>query len=157
MKKHDSEFMREAIRLSVENISNNGGPFGAVIVKDGEIIARGTNRVTSSNDPTAHAEIVAIREAAKKLNNFDLSGCTIYTSCEPCPMCLSAIYWARIDSVFYGNTKNDAKKIGFDDSFIYNEIKLPIEKRAIKTTQLLRDEAIEGFRKWEELEDKTEY
>ncbi|HCY00877.1 MAG TPA: tRNA-specific adenosine deaminase [Bacteroidales bacterium] len=149
--------MREAIRLSVENIGNNGGPFGAVIVKDNAIIARGTNRVTSSIDPTAHAEIVAIREAATKLNNFDLSGCAIYTSCEPCPMCLSAIYWARIDRVFYGNTKDDAKKIGFDDSFIYDEIKLPIEKRTITTTQLLRDEAIEGFRKWEELEDKTEY
>ncbi|MDD3893256.1 MAG: nucleoside deaminase [Bacteroidales bacterium] len=149
--------MREAIRLSVKNIANNGGPFGAVIVKDNTIIARGTNRVTSSIDPTAHAEIVAIREAATKLNNFDLSGCTIYTSCEPCPMCLSAIYWARIDRVFYGNTKDDAKRIGFDDSFIYDEIKLPIEKRAITTTQLLRDEAIKGFRKWEELEDKTEY
>jgi len=157
MKNHNNEFMREAIRLSVKNIANNGGPFGAVIVKDNTIIARGTNRVTSSIDPTAHAEIVAIREAATKLNNFDLSGCTIYTSCEPCPMCLSAIYWARIDRVFYGNTKDDAKRIGFDDSFIYDEIKLPIEKRAITTTQLLRDEAIKGFRKWEKLEDKTEY
>lgn len=157
MKNSNIEFMREAIRLSIENISDKGGPFGAVIVKDGEIIAKGTNRVTSSNDPTAHAEIVAIREASKNLNNFNLSGCTIYTSCEPCPMCLSAIYWARIDRVFYGNTKIDAKKIGFDDSFIYDEIKLSIEKRSIETTQLLRDEAIKGFKKWEEIEDKTDY
>lgn len=150
-------FMREAIKLSLDNININGGPFGAVIVKDGEIIARGANRVTAINDPTAHAEIVAIREAAKKLNNFNLSGCTIYTSCEPCPMCLSAIYWARIDRIFFGNTKVDAKNIGFDDSFIYDEIKLPIEKRKIKTQQLLRDEAIKGFKKWEEFEGKIEY
>ncbi|HDP54185.1 MAG TPA: nucleoside deaminase [Bacteroidetes bacterium] len=149
--------MREAIRLSIENISNNGGPFGAVIVKNGEIIARGVNRVTSTTDPTAHAEVVAIREAAKKLNNFNLSGCTIYTSCEPCPMCLSAIYWAHIDRIYYGNTKTDAKNIGFDDSFIYDEIKLPVEQRTIETTQLLRDEAIEGFKKWEQFEDKIEY
>jgi len=157
MERTDSEFMREAIRLSIENISNNGGPFGAVIVKNGEIIARGVNRVTSTTDPTAHAEVVAIREAAKKLNNFNLSGCTIYTSCEPCPMCLSAIYWAHIDRIYYGNTKTDAKNIGFDDSFIYDEIKLPVEQRTIETTQLLRDEAIEGFKKWEQFEDKIEY
>jgi guanine deaminase len=156
MDNHET-FMREAIKLSLENISNNGGPFGAVIVKNNEIIAKGTNRVTASNDPTAHAEVVAIREAAKKLNSYNLSGCTIYTSCEPCPMCLSAIYWARIDCIFYGNTKTDAKNIGFDDSFIYDEIKLPIEMRKIKTTQVLRDEAITGFRKWEEFEGKTEY
>jgi tRNA(Arg) A34 adenosine deaminase TadA len=156
MDNHDF-FMKEAIKLSLDNINSNGGPFGAVIVKDGEIIAKGANRVTAINDPTAHAEIVAIREAAKKLNNFNLSGCTIYTSCEPCPMCLSAIYWARIDRIFFGNTKADAKNIGFDDSFIYDEIKLPIEKRKIKTQQMLRDEAIEGFKKWEEFEGKIEY
>lgn len=156
MDNHDF-FMKEAIKLSLDNIKNNGGPFGAVIVKDGEIIARGTNRVTAINDPTAHAEIMAIREAAKKFNNFNLTGCTIYTSCEPCPMCLSAIYWARIDKIFFGNTKADARKIGFDDSFIYDEIKLPIEMRKIKTQQLLRDEAIEGFKKWDEFEGKIEY
>lgn len=156
MKSNDF-FMREAIKLSKDNIKNNGGPFGAVIVKDNEIIAKGMNRVTSLNDPTAHAEVVAIREAAAKLNSYNLSGCTIYTSCEPCPMCLSAIYWARIDRIYYGNTKIDAKNIGFDDSFIYDEIKLPIEKRSVITTQLLRDEAIEGFKIWESYEDKIEY
>ena len=157
MERTDNEFMREAIRLSIDNISNHGGPFGAVIVKNGEIIARGMNRVTSTTDPTAHAEIVAIREASKKLNNFNLSGCTIYTSCEPCPMCLSAIYWAHIDRIYFGNTKTDAKNIGFDDSFIYDEIKLPVKQRTIETTQLLRDEAIEGFKKWEQFDDKIEY
>lgn len=156
MENHDF-FMREAINLSIKNIKNNGGPFGAIIVKGNEIIARGMNRVTALNDPTAHAEIVAIREAAKELNTFNLSGCTIYTSCEPCPMCLSAIYWARIDRIFYGNTKVDAKNIGFDDSFIYDEIALPIEMRKIKTTQLLRDEAIVGFKEWESFDEKIEY
>jgi guanine deaminase len=156
VKIHD-DFMREAIKLSVENISYGGGPFGAIIVKDGEIIARGVNRVTINNDPTAHAEVMAIREAAQKLNDFNLSGCTIYTSCEPCPMCLSAIYWARIDNIYFGNTKIDAKNIGFDDSFIYDEIELPMEKRKIKTAQLLRDEAIVGFMKWENFEGKLEY
>lgn len=157
MEEKHKEYMQEAIKLSLENIDNNGGPFGAVIVKDGEIIAKGANRVTCSNDPTAHAEVVAIREAAKTLNDFNLSGCTIYTSCEPCPMCLAAIYWARIDRIFYGNTKTDAKKIGFDDSFIYDEIKLPVEKRSIQTAQLLENEAIKGFKKWETFEGKTEY
>jgi tRNA(Arg) A34 adenosine deaminase TadA len=154
----DSEkFMMEAIRLSVENVDSGGGPFGAVIVKDGKIIARGVNRVTSQNDPTAHAEVTAIREASKILNTFSLQGCEIYTSCEPCPMCLAAIYWARIDRIYYGNTKVDAKNIGFDDSFIYEEIEKPIDKRVIKTVQLLRDEAIQAFRKWDGLEGKTEY
>jgi tRNA(Arg) A34 adenosine deaminase TadA len=149
--------MREAIKISLENIDKGGGPFGAVIVKDGKIIAKGVNRVTPNIDPTAHAEVMAIREAAKNLNDFNLSGCTIYTSCEPCPMCLSAIYWARIDNIYYGNTKIDAKNIGFDDSFIYDEIELPIEKRKIKTHQILRNEAIEGFKKWENFEGKLEY
>ena len=111
----DEQFMREAIKLSIDNIDDLGGPFGAVIVKDGKIISKGANKVTSTNDPTAHAEVVAIREASRKLNTYNLKGCTIYTSCEPCPMCLSAIYWARIDKIFFGNTKTDAKNIGFDD------------------------------------------
>ena len=149
--------MKEAIKLSIENVEKGGGPFGAVIVKDGEIIARGANRVTSSNDPTAHAEVTAIREAAKALNTFNLKGCEIYTSCEPCPMCLAAIYWARIDRIYFGNTKTDAKNIGFDDSFIYEEIEKPINKRSIQTTQLLRDEALQAFRKWDKLEGKVEY
>lgn len=149
--------MREAIRLSIKNIDEDGGPFGAVIVKNEKIIATGTNRVTANNDPTAHAEIMAIRTAAQKINSFDLSGCTIYTSCEPCPMCLAAIYWARIDYIFYGNTKLDAKNIGFDDSFIYDEIALTSDKRSIKTTQLIRNEAIVGFERWSEFEGKTEY
>lgn len=151
------DFMREAIALSVENVKNGGGPFGAVIVKDGEIIARGVNRVTSNCDPTAHAEVSAIREAAAKLKRFDLSGCDIYTSCEPCPMCLGAIYWARLDRMFYGNTKTDAKNIGFDDSFIYDEIDLRIEDRRLKSQQLLSEEAIKAFEDWENNTDKIPY
>lgn len=151
------DFMREAIALSVENVKNGGGPFGAVIVKDGEIIARGVNRVTSNCDPTAHAEVSAIREAAAKLKRFDLSGCDIYTSCEPCPMCLGAIYWARLDRMFYGNTKTDAKNIGFDDSFIYDEIDLRIEDRRLKSQQLLPEEAIKAFEDWENNTDKIPY
>ena len=154
--KHE-EYMREAIRLSIENIKQGGGPFGAVIVKDGQIIATGTNRVTATCDPTAHAEVSAIRQAAKALNSFDLSGCDIYTSCEPCPMCLGAIYWAHIDRMFYGNTKTDAKNIGFDDSFIYDEIDLRIEDRRLKAQQLLPEEAIKAFQAWEIDTDKTPY
>lgn len=154
--KHE-EYMREAIRLSIENIKQGGGPFGAVIVKDGQIIATGTNRVTATCDPTAHAEVSAIRDAAKKLNTFDLSGCDIYTSCEPCPMCLGAIYWAHIDRMFYGNTKTDAKNIGFDDSFIYDEIDLRIEDRRLKAQQLLPEEAIKAFQAWENDTDKIPY
>ena len=150
-------FMRKAIELSIQNVNNHGGPFGAVIVKDGQIIATGVNRVTSINDPTAHAEVMAIRAAAQKLKDFNLSGCTIYTSCEPCPMCLSAIYWARIDKIFYGNTKIDAKKIGFDDSFIYEEIEKPTDQRSIATQQILHSEALAGFKRWEEFEGKTDY
>jgi tRNA(Arg) A34 adenosine deaminase TadA len=151
------EFMREAVQLSIENIHNGGGPFGAVIVKDGAIIGRGVNRVTSHNDPTAHAEVMAIREASANLGNFDLSGCEIYTSCEPCPMCLGAIYWARLSKIYYGNTKMDAAHIGFDDKFIYEELELPLSKRKVAAIQFLNEEAIAAFRLWEEKTDKTEY
>lgn len=151
------EFMLEAIRLSKENIDNGGGPFGAVIVKDRKIIAKGVNKVTVNNDPTAHAEVTAIREAAKVLNNFDLSGCEIYTSCEPCPMCLGAIYWSRLDKIYYGNTKVDAKNIGFDDAFIYDEILVPLKNRKLPISQLFQAEALEAFKKWSLKEDKTEY
>lgn len=157
MEEKQNNFMREAIALSIENVHNNGGPFGAVIVKNGEIIARGVNRVTANNDPTAHAEISAIRAAAAKLNTFDLSGCEIFSSCEPCPMCLGAIYWARLDKIYYGNTKTDAALIGFDDSFIYEELDKSFDKRSITTVQLLKNEAVKGFRAWEQKADKTEY
>ncbi len=134
MKEFDRKFMLDAIQLSKQNINEGGGPFGAIIVKEGQIIATGVNRVTNENDPTAHAEVKAIREACNKLKTFDLSGCTIYTSCEPCPMCLGAIYWAHIDKVFYGNNKSDARNIGFDDSFIYDELELPINKPLVSKT-----------------------
>ena len=150
-------FMRKAIDLSIESVKNGGGPFGAVIVKDGKIIAQASNSVTKNNDPTAHAEVNAIRIATKKLNNFDLSGCEIYSSCEPCPMCLGAIYWAKIDKLYFANTKIDAKNIGFDDSFIYDEIALSYDKRKLKTTQILQNEAIKAFEEWENLENKIEY
>jgi len=153
----NKKFMRKAIALSLKNIENGGGPFGAVIVKDGKIVATGVNRVTTSIDPTAHAEVNAIRKAAKKLGTFDLSGCEIYTSCEPCPMCLGAVYWARLDKMYYGNTKTDAKKIGFDDSFIYDEIDLKPENRRLQSVQLLPDEAIKAFESWENSTDKIEY
>ena len=151
------EFMRRAIALSVDNVKNGGGPFGAVIVKDNEIIATGVNRVTASCDPTAHAEVSAIRNASAKLGTFNLSGCEIYTSCEPCPMCLSAIYWARIDKIWFANTKTDAKNIGFDDSFIYDEVSKPLEERKIPIKQFLRNEGLEAFKLWTEKTDKTEY
>ena len=150
-------FMLEAIKISIENVKNNGGPFGAVIVKNGEIIARGVNRVTNNNDPTAHAEVNAIREAAAHLKSFDLSDCEIYTSCEPCPMCLGAIYWARLSKIYFANTKTDAKNIGFDDSFIYTEIEKPYQKRVIPTIQLMRNEALVAFNNWDSKEDKIEY
>ncbi|MBK6835067.1 MAG: nucleoside deaminase [Bacteroidetes bacterium] len=151
-------FMREAIKLSLDNMrAGNGGPFGAVIVKDGKIIARGFNKVTSTNDPTAHAEVVAIREACKALGSFQLDGCEIYTSCEPCPMCLGAIYWARPDKMYYANTKVDAANIGFDDQFIYEEIELDLDKRKLPTEQLLQEEAIEAFKEWQSKTDKIEY
>lgn len=152
-----NDFMREAIALSLKNIDNGGGPFGAVIVKNGEIIARGANRVTADNDPTAHAEVSAIRIAARTLRTFDLSGCEIYTSCEPCPMCLGAIYWARLDKIYYGNNKTDAQNIGFDDSFIYDELDLKAEDRKLPSEELLHNEAIKAFEKWENKTDKTEY
>lgn len=154
----NTDFMREAIRLSVENVLlRKGGPFGCVIVKDGKIIARGTNEVTSSNDPTAHAEMVAIRNACKELGTFQLNGCEIYTSCEPCPMCLSAIYWARADRIWFANSKTDAAKIDFDDHFIYEEIAKPIEDRKIPAKEFLKEEGLEGFETWMRFEGKTRY
>ena len=153
----DRKFMQMAIDLSVENVANGGGPFGAVIVRDGEIIATGTNRVTANNDPTAHAEVSAIRAACAKVGNFKLEGCTCYTSCEPCPMCLSAIYWAHIDRIYYGNTQYDAKAIDFDDSFIYTQLSLQPAERSIPAERLLGDEAIAAFNKWRDKEDKIEY
>lgn len=157
MSEKDNLFIKRAIELSLESVKRGGGPFGAVITKNGEVVSESSNQVTILNDPTAHAEISAIREAARKLNTFDLSGCEIYASCEPCPMCLGAIYWARIDRVFFANTRDDAENIGFDDSFIYEEISRPIKERKIKFKQLLRDEALEAFRAWEEYENKVEY
>lgn len=154
---NEQDFIREAIRLSVENVRNGGGPFGAVIVKDGQIVASGVNRVTDQNDPTAHAEVNAIRTACEALQTFDLTGCEIYSSCEPCPMCLGAIYWARLSKLVFANTKNDARDINFDDSFIYDEIALPFEKRNLKTTTMLRNEALEAFRLWDSKTDKTPY
>ena len=152
------KFMREAIRLSIENVqSGNGGPFGTVIVKNGNIIASGVNKVTQSNDPTAHAEIVAIRSACETLGTFQLVGCEIYCSCEPCPMCLGAIYWARPDRIYFANTKEDAADINFDDNFIYNELDVSISQRKLPTTQLLRDEAQMAFTQWRESTAKTEY
>jgi tRNA(Arg) A34 adenosine deaminase TadA len=151
-------FMREAIRLSVENVkSGSGGPFGAIVVKDGKIVARGTNQVTATNDPTAHAEVVAIREACSALKSFQLDGCDLYASCEPCPMCLGAIYWARPDRVFFAAAKSDASEAGFDDSFIYNELPRPFAQRKIPMTQFMRDVAKEAFEAWKKLEKKVQY
>jgi tRNA(Arg) A34 adenosine deaminase TadA len=155
--KHNS-FMARAIQLSLENIrSGRGGPFAAVVVKDGKIIAEGANCVTSTNDPTAHAEVVAIREACKSLRMFELKGCEIYTTCEPCPMCLGAIYWARPERVYFANTAADASKAGFDDSLIYEEIPRPHAERKIPLIPMMREEALEAFRAWESKVDKTEY
>lgn len=156
--KKDREFIERAIKLSEKGMDNNaGGPFGAVIVKDDKIIAEGYNQVTSSNDPTAHAEIVAIREACKNLNSFQLDGCIIYTSCEPCPMCLGAIYWARPSAVYYACTKEDAAEVGFDDDFIYKEIDAGMENRSIKFINLNREEGKEIFKKWAAKEERTDY
>lgn len=150
--------MQEAIKLAMENVkSGNGGPFGAVIVKDGKIIAKGANSVTSANDPTAHAEVMAIRNACKALGSFQLDGCDIYTSCEPCPMCLGAIYWARPRKIYFACNKNDAAKANFDDSFIYDEINVPVSLRKIPTIQMMRDEGLEVFKAWMGKEDKIEY
>lgn len=153
----NERFMLEAIRLSEENVMNGGGPFGAVVVKDNRIVGRGVNRVTTNQDPTAHAEVMAIREAAQHLKTFDLSGCFIYTSCEPCPMCLGAIYWARLSGIYYGNTKADAAKIGFDDQFIYEELDRAVSKRSIPFVPLMRDVSVNAFNMWAEKEDKIEY
>ena len=153
----DEKFMQQAIDLSIENVANGGGPFGAVIVRNREVIATGTNRVTATCDPTAHAEVSAIRAACAKLGVFKLTGCTIYTSCEPCPMCLSAIYWAGINRICYGNTKEDAKAIDFDDSFIYDQLELSYNERSIKCEHFMRAEAMKAFRKWAEKEDKIPY
>ncbi|MCK8621211.1 nucleoside deaminase [Prevotella sp. E13-27] len=153
----DKQFMREAIRLADESVKHGGGPFGAVIVKDGEIIAGSSNSVTIDHDPTAHAEVNTIRQACQKLGTFDLSGCTIYTSCEPCPMCLGAIYWAHIDRIFYGNTRKDARDIDFADDFIYEELDRPLDERTVPIINLLRDEALNSFRLWTEKTDKTVY
>lgn len=153
-----NEFMQEAIRLSIENVtSGKGGPFGAVIVKDGKIIASGANGVTSTNDPTAHAEVVAIRNACKELGTFQLDGCEIYTSCEPCPMCLGAIYWARPDKMYFANTKKDAANIQFDDQFIYEELEIPYQNRKLATEQMMREEALEAFQLWSKSIAKIEY
>lgn len=150
--------MKEAIDLSREHMQGgHGGPFGAVIVKDGKVIGRGWNKVTSSNDPTAHAEVSAIRDACTNTNDFSLNGAIIYTSCEPCPMCLAAIYWARIEKIYYSNTRRDAAGIDFDDEFLYQEVAKPLEERSIPTDQICRDEAIKVFEEWSSKSDKTSY
>jgi guanine deaminase len=157
MSNHE-KFMRMAIDLSEYNVKEGmGGPFGAVIVKDGMVVARSANKVVPNNDPTAHAEVSAIRLACQELETFSLAGCEIYTSCEPCPMCLGAIYWARIDKIYYANTKVDAAAIGFDDAFIYEELACKMEQRKLPIVQLMRDEAMSAFKLWRETEGKTEY
>ncbi len=155
-RKH-KEYMELAIRTSEQNVKKGGGPFGAVVVKEGNVIASAGNRVTIDNDPTAHAEILALRQAAESLGTYDLSGCTIYSSCEPCPMCLGAIYWSRIDALYYANTKEDAKSFGFDDSMIYEEIAKPVEKRNLPSEQMMHKEALNAFKMWNEKSDKTKY
>ena len=151
------EFMRRAIQLSLESVKHGGGPFGAVIVKEGKIIAEAANRVTLDNDPTAHAEVNAIRQAARSLGRFDLSGCDIYTSCEPCPMCLGAIYWAHLDHIYYGCNRRDAADAGFDDEFIYKELSLAPAERQKMMEVLLPDESLAAFRMWKEKKDKKRY
>ena len=151
------DFMRQAIALAVENVEKGGGPFGAVIVKDGKVIATGTNRVTPNNDPTAHAEVCAIRAACTKLGTFNLGGCVLYTSCEPCPMCLGAIYWAHIDKIYYGANQHDAAAVDFDDSFIYRELELKQEQRHKPMENILHDEALAPFKAWGVKSDKVEY
>lgn len=154
----DNRFMDRAIQLSIDNVhSGRGGPFGAVVVKDGNIVGEGTNQVTSTNDPTAHAEVLAIREACEKLGVFDLEGCEIYTSCEPCPMCLGAIYWAHLSRVYFANAAADASKIGFDDSLIYRELAQPHSQRKIPMIQIMREGASAAFRAWEARPDKIAY
>lgn len=155
MEKRD--LMRRAIALSEESVKNGGGPFGAVIARNGEIIAEASNKVTIDCDPTAHAEVSAIRLASKRLGTFDLSGCEIYTSCEPCPMCLGAIYWAHLDRIYYANNRSDAAAIGFDDDFIYKELELKLEDRSTPIINLMRAEAMKAFSMWQDKDDKTEY
>ena len=153
----NNKFMLRAIDLSLKSVNSDGGPFGCVIVKNNSIIAEGSNQVTKNNDPTAHGEIVAIREACRKLNNFNLNGYELYSTCEPCPMCLSAIYWARIDKIYYANTREDAQKIDFDDSLIYSEFKKNIDERKIPMIQMMRDEALKAFELWDKKQDKVKY
>jgi tRNA(Arg) A34 adenosine deaminase TadA len=158
MGKREEQFMQMAVRLSREGMDKgNGGPFGSIVVKDNEVIGKGYNSVLSDHDPTAHAEIIAIRDACNRLNSFHLEGCEIYTSCEPCPMCLGAIYWARPDKVYFANTRKNAEDIGFDDSLIYNEIALPMEKRKIPMIQLEVNDALKVFEEWKLKENKTVY
>ena len=151
------ELMHRAIQLSIESVKNGGGPFGAVIAKGGEIIAEASNSVTIDHDPTAHAEVNAIRKASAKLGTFDLSGCDIFTSCEPCPMCLGAIYWAHLDRIYYANARKDAANIGFDDDFIYEEISIPVSQRKKPMEAFMRSEAIKAFQLWTDKNDKVEY
>ena len=152
-----NEFMKRAIELSIKSVGLGGGPFGSVIVKNDKVIAEGSNKVTLNNDPTAHGEIVAIRKACKNLNNFNLSGCELYSTCEPCPMCLSAIYWSHIEKVYYANTRYDAQKIDFDDSLIYSELLKNVKKRKIPMIQMMRDEALKAFELWDKKTDKVKY
>lgn len=154
----EKKFMEEAIQMAMHNVEeNNGGPFGAVVVKDGVIVGKGSNKVTTDNDPTAHAEIVAIREACKTLNTFDLTGCELYASCEPCPMCLGSVYWANISKLYYAATKDDAAKSDFDDAHIYQEFSLPKDQRKLPSTQLLREDALKVFEKWNDSTIKIPY
>lgn len=154
----EAKFMQRAIELATENVrSGRGGPFGAVVVKDGVVVAEGMNLVTATNDPTAHAEVTAIRRACTALGSFTLEGCEVYTSCEPCPMCLAAIYWARCSTIYYGNTAADAAAVGFDDSFLYDEVKKPLTERSLPAHQMMRDEALESFRAWSSSGEKTSY
>jgi len=156
MTEHE-QFMREAMRLSEESVTSGGGPFGALVVKDGEIVARGNNMVTINNDPTAHSEIVAIRNACTTLKSFQLEGCTIYSSTEPCPMCFGAIYWARPEKVYFATSREDAAHVHFDDSFIYKELELPLEERDIPFCQMLQEEGLTALKMWEDKKDKIEY
>jgi tRNA(Arg) A34 adenosine deaminase TadA len=151
------EFMALAIQLASNNVEKSGGPFGAVIVKNGKILSKSANSVTNDNDPTAHAEVNAIRKACKEIASNDLSGCILYSSCEPCPMCLGAIYWAHLDELYFACGKDDAAKSGFDDAFIYEEMELSYKKRKLTTNQFMRKEGLQSFKKWDEFEDKVEY
>ena len=149
--------MTRAIELSIENVNLGGGPFGSIIVKNDKVIAEGSNKVVLNNDPTAHGEIVAIRMACKNLNSFNLSGCELYSTCEPCPMCLSAIYWAHVDKIYYANTRDDAQKVDFDDSLIYSELLKNVKKRKIPMIQMMRSEALKAFELWDKKTDKVKY